>query len=90
MSPHYRETVLPYKDDLVSGRKLIICASDTREQQDFNREGLSSFNVGVDFYQMGRKAYLKMRAIADGESVPEYSFIDLVIHSCFAIQDSVP
>ena len=75
MSSEYREKVLPFRSEILSGKKVIICANVTPDQLEFNREGLCSYNIDVNFYKMGQISYNVMRAISQGETVPEYSFV---------------
>jgi ribose transport system substrate-binding protein len=75
-SAAYRETVEPYREDLVSKRRIIIvCTGALRDElKSLLSDGLVHGYVVVNFDEIGRLTYLRTRELMDGKRVEAITY----------------
>lgn len=74
-SLRYRDTIMPFRSRFKSREKVFICGGATEVQRQHNQNGLCNYNLDINFEEMGRQAYLTMKAHLKGKKVPEYIYV---------------
>ncbi|MCX7279231.1 MAG: substrate-binding domain-containing protein [Burkholderiales bacterium] len=71
----YIKTVAPFKDDLISKRKIVIVGigSPSPGQLDVLKSKLISGYVVIDFYEIGGMAYRALKQAVEGKPLPDKS-----------------